>query len=358
MSSIRYIVEKKKIAHNIDVLRQRVGNKQIYAVLKADGYGLGCAALAAACVENGLHSFAVTDVREAVAIANAGIDVEEILLMSSAPKEQIPELVGMGVTFTVATEQDAANLAAYPVRAHIKVDTGMGRRGFASHQAQKIAQLYAQYPNIRFVGIYTHFSNGMDAKACKVQYDRFRKVLMELEKLGIKPSIRHCCNSLATFYQKGMMLDGVRVGSALLGRIVGGDRFGLQRTGVCQVPVESVRTIEKGDTVGYGSIFHAKKQMRIALCPIGTHHGFGIATRNGDQDLLPACMSMLRLIRNRLTGRSIPSVKIHGKMCKAVGCLCSEAAMIDVSLVDCQAGDVAEVDLNPMLVHDMPIEFV
>lgn len=358
MSGMRYLVEKEKIAHNIGVLRQRVGNKQIYAVLKSDGYGLGCAALAAVCADNGLHCFAVTDVREAVAVANAGLDVEDVLLMSSAPRDRIPELVDMGVTFTVASEEDAANLADYPVRAHIKVDTGMGRRGFSHQQVQQIAQLYEKYPNIRFVGIYTHFTNGADAKSSRQQYDRFRKVLSELEKLGIKPPMRHCCNSLATFYQKGMMLDGVRVGSALLGRIIGGNRFGLQRTGVCQVPVESVRTMEKGDALGYGSIFHVKKQMRIALCPIGTHHGFGVATRNGDQDLLPAFLGMLRLIRNRITGRSIPSAKIHGKTCKAVGCLCSEAAMLDVSQIDCQAGDMAEVDLNPMLVHDMPIEFV
>ena len=358
MGHMRYLVEKAKIAQNIHVLRQRVGNKQIYAVLKSNGYGLGCAEFAAVCAEYGLHCFAVTDVREAVALVNAELDVEELLLMSSAPAERIPELVGMGVTFTVASEEDAANLAAYPVRAHIKVDTGMGRRGFAAHQAEQIAQLYEKYPNIRFTGIYTHFSNGMDPKASRQQYERFRKILSELEKRGIKPQMRHCCNSLATFYQKGMMLDGVRIGSALLGRIVGGNRFGLHRTGVCQVPVETIKTVEKGTSVGYGSIFHAKKQMQIALCPIGTHHGFGVATRNGDQDLLPAFLGMLRLVRNRWTGRSVPSAQIGGKTCKAVGCLCSEAAMLDVTGVSCKAGDLAQFDINPMLVHDVPIEFV
>ena len=43
MGHMRYLVEKAKIAQNIRVLRQRVGNKQIYAVLKSNGYGLGCA---------------------------------------------------------------------------------------------------------------------------------------------------------------------------------------------------------------------------------------------------------------------------------------------------------------------------
>lgn len=358
MNTMRYLVEKEKIAHNIRVIRQRVGSKQVYAVLKADGYGLGCAALAGVCAENGIDCFAVTDPKEAEAVANAGLPVQELLLMASAAPEGIGQLAAMGVTFTVASEQDAENLAGYSVPAHIKVDTGMGRRGFAAEQAQQIAQLYSRFPNIRFTGIYTHFSDGANKKTAHRQFEQFRAVLAELEKQGINPGIRHCCNSQATFHQKGMMLDGVRIGSALLGRIVGGSRFGLQRTGVCQVPLEAVRAVKKGAPLGYGSIYHAKKDMQIALCPIGTHHGFGVSSRNGDQDLLPAFLSMLRLIRNRLSGRSIPAARINGEHCKAVGCLCSEAAMLDVTGVDCRAGDVAEFDINPMLVHDIPIEFV
>lgn len=358
MSTMRYLVEKEKIAQNISTIRQRVGSKQLYAVLKADGYGLGCAALAGVCAENGIDCFAVTDPKEAEAVANAGIEVQELLLMASAAPERIGQLAQLGVTFTVASEEDARNLEGYAVRAHIKVDTGMGRRGFAAEQARQIADLYTQFPNIRFTGIYTHFSDGANRKTCKRQFEQFRAVLAQLESMGIKPGIRHCCNSQATFHQKGMMLDGVRIGSALLGRIVGGGQFGLQRTGVCQVPLEAVRTIQKGAPLGYGSIYHAKKAMQIALCPIGTHHGFGVATRNGDQDLVPAFLSMLRLIRNRLSGRSIPFALIQGKRCKAVGCLCSEASMLEVTGVSCKAGDVAEFDINPMLAHDMPVEFI
>lgn len=357
MSTLRYIVEKEKIAHNIRTLRQRVGGKRIYAVLKADGYGLGCGALAAVYAQNGLRCFAVTDAEEAAAVASAGLDVQELLMMSSAAPEDIPALAQMGVTFTVASLQDAENLEGFSVRAHIKVDTGMGRRGFLRSETEQIAQLYSRFPNIQFTGIYTHFSDGGSKKTCRAQFERFRSVLSALEKQGIKLGLRHCCNSLATFHQSGMMLDGVRVGSALLGRIVGESRFGLQRTGVCRARIESVRTVVKGTPIGYGSVFRSKREMTVALCPVGTHHGFGVATRNGEQNLVPAFLSMLRLIKNRTTGRSVPGARIQGKHCKAVGCICSEASMLDVTGVQCRAGDVAEFDINPMLLHNVPVEF-
>ena len=358
MSTLRYIVEKEKIAHNVGILRQCVGSKRIYAVLKADGYGLGCEALAAVYGENGLHCFAVTDAEEAAAVAGAGLEVEELLLMSSATPEDIPTLASMGVTFTVASVQDAENLADFSVRAHIKVDTGMGRRGFQQSQIEQIVQLYDRFPNIRFTGIYTHFSDGGSKKTCRAQFERFRSVLSALEKRGIKPGIRHCCNSLATFHQSGMMLDGVRVGSALLGRIAGASRFGLQRTGVCQAPIESVRTVAKGTQIGYGSVFRCSREIRVALCPIGTHHGFGIITNSGEQNLIPAILSVLRLIKSRATGRSVPAAQIHGKRCKALGCICSEATMLDVTDVPCCAGDVAAFDINPILLHNVLVEFI
>ena len=54
-------VETQKIAANIDLLKQRVGSGKVYAVLKANGYGLGCKEMAQLCAQNGLRNFAVTD---------------------------------------------------------------------------------------------------------------------------------------------------------------------------------------------------------------------------------------------------------------------------------------------------------
>lgn len=353
-----YIVEKDKLVHNIALLRQRAGVSRIYAVMKAGGYGIGCRELAVVCGENGLRCFAVTNLRDAETVKNAVAQVDELLLLSSADPLQIPRFVELGVTFTVASLEDACNLAPYGSRAHIKVDTGMGRRGFRAGDMAAIAALYARFPTIEFSGIYTHFYQGADRRKTHAQFARFCTVLSALEKAGIDPGICHCCNSAAMFNQRDMLLNGVRVGSAILGRVLEGERFGLQRTGICQVPVEAVRQLPKGSTVGYGGTFCTPRDMTVALCPIGTHNGLGLMSRNGVQSRREEFLEMMHMMRSHWKGLAVPTAIIHGNRCKALGCICSEAVMLDVTGVPCRAGDLAQFDINPMLLHDVPVHFI
>lgn len=350
-----YLVKKEDLAHNIQILRKKIPGK-IYAVLKADGYGLGCGNMAQICRENGLRCFAVTEVREAEVIAELGIDFEELLLMSVAAPEQIPHLVQLGVTFTVTSQEDARHLAGHHAKVHIKVDTGMGRRGFSWSEPERIAALYAQYPDIQFTGIYTHLAAADDRSRAQAQYAKFQKVLQLLEDRGIDPGTRHCCNSGGAIWQPELYLDGVRVGSALLGRHPGAQsRMGLRRVGMGYVRIESVRQLPKGAEVGYGSLWRAKKPTKVALCPVGTHHGLGLVSNKGRQTPWQSLLDALRSSRNRLTNRNLPSVLVGGKSCPCLGSVCSEMAMVDVTDVACQSGDFAQVDINPILMHGLPI---
>lgn len=358
MSTLRYVVETEKMAHNIQLLQQRVGSGRLYAVLKADGYGLGCQRMAALCGQYGIRAFAVTALEDAEAVVASGVEVEELLLLSSAVPGEIPRLAELGVTFTVASQLDAENLAGLQVRAHIKVDTGMGRRGFYFDQPEAIAAIYAQYPNIRFTGIYTHFADGVNRDSAQTQFARFDVVIQSLSDRGLQVGVRHCCSSTSVFLYDHMVLDGARVGSALLGRVLGGERFGLQHTGKCVAAVESVRVLPKGATVSYGRTFRADREMTIAVCPVGTHHGFGLSLQSGKQNFWPELMENLRRIRNRMTGRGVPSAIIGGKKCNVLGCVCSEMVVLDVTDVPCKPGDCVVFNINPMFLNDMVVDFV
>jgi alanine racemase len=360
----RYIVEKEKISHNIAVIQKQSGDAMVYAVVKCDGYGTGCRNLVRVCAEAGLRRYAVTEVREAKIVAEETIAEELLMLNSICQPEDIVTLAEIGTTFTVASLADAQLLSQYcqdaqhSVCAHVKIDTGMGRRGFRPEDIQQVLELYFRFPEIKFTGIYTHFGHAFDPKATKEQYDRFATVLSAIEKAGIQPGVRHCCNSVATFHYPNMALDAVRAGSCLLGRILGGSKFGLQRTGMCHAPIEVVRTLPKGATIGYGGIFRTKKDTQVALCSVGGHNGFGLSLKPGTQSTVTGLLDLLAIIRNRLTGRDVPTVLIGGKQCKVLGCICSEAVMIDVTGVACQAGDTAQFDINPLMLNDMEVEYV
>ncbi len=362
-SGKRYVVEKEKIAHNICRVRQTVGDAAVYAVIKANGYGTGCENLAGVCAENGIRRFAVTERREAEAAA--GFPHEEILMMTQVTDpEEIAALDRLGVTFTVASEASAEALAAYcrsrqtQLRAHVKVDTGMGRRGFRAEDIQAVQALYGRYPELDFVGIYTHFCDAADRKLTEGQYRRFQNMLAALKQAGIDPGLRHCCGSGGTFYHPEMVLDGVRVGSALLGRVVGGSKFGLQRTGICHVPIESAGVLPKGATVGYGAVYRTSRETETAVCAVGCHHGLGVSSRAGRQSGMRNIITLLWLVKNRLPQRDVPHARINGVDCPVLGCISAEAVTLDVTGAACKPGDTALFDINPLMLNDVQIEYI
>lgn len=350
-----YVIEKDKIAENIRVLRQRVGDRRIYAVLKSDGYGIGVANMAALCAENGLKCFMVCDLEAARAVRVACPDVEEILLTPPADPAEVSALVELGVSFTVSSEMDAERLAPYGAKVHIKIDSGMGRRGFLAEDIHIVEDLYRKYSDLKFVGIYTHFADGPNAKKTNAQFARFQKVLQALEADGIDPGIRHCCSSTSVFRYDDLLLDGVRIGSALLGRVAGGESAGLQRTGICRVTIEAVRKLPKGATVGYGSLYRTKRETWIAACSIGTHYGVGVTSLTGKQRPIESILQQLRSVKSQFSGMTVPVAYINEKACPALGTICSEMVILDVTGVACQPGDTATFDINPMYAHAMPI---
>ena len=142
----RYIIEKSKVEHNIARVREQAGDAAVYAAVKADGYGVGCARLASLCAENGIRRFAVTSPEEAAAVSRAGIAFDDLLLLTPiAETDKSVALARAGASFTVSSAFDAQILknlwyiTGKRPRAHIKIDTGMGRRGFYPEQSREIS---------------------------------------------------------------------------------------------------------------------------------------------------------------------------------------------------------------------------
>ncbi len=361
----RYIIEKSKLERNIARVCEQAGGAVVYAAVKADGYGVGCARLAWLCAENGIRRFAVTSPEEALAVSRAGIRFEDMLMLTPlAETDKIISLTRLGVSFTVASESDARLLqSAWYItslrpRVHVKIDTGMGRRGFFPKEQSKIRALYEDYPELDFVGIYSHFCCGYDARQTRKQFRAFREVLDGLASAGIDPGIRHISASAALFYHPEMNLDAVRVGSALFGRIAGAERFGLAPTGHCAAEIEQLRELPAGSTVGYGAGYKTRRPIRTATCRIGTHYGFGVGKSAGKQIPLREFRTLLRQIREHIIRKSLPFAVIDGQICPVLGAIGSESVTVDVTGVTCQTGDEALFDINPTMLSHMDIEIL
>lgn len=358
-----YIVDKAALEQNIRLLNEKAADTVIWGVVKGDGYGLGCANMARILQENGVDHFAVTEIREVRALREEGFEENPILMMEgTCNPEQINELLDLGAILSVGTPEDAAAINAQAAarstvaQAHLKIDTGMGRYGFLPEQTDQVSALYTTCPNIAFTGIYTHFYDSGNEAAAQAQFDAFQKVVQALRDRGYETGMVHCCNSTAFWKYPRMHCDAVRIGSALLGRVNFGGSTLLQKIGYCQAELEEVRTIPAGHTVGYGAGWKAKRETRIAILSVGYFNGFGV-DRGYDLWRFRDCVrGVLRYIKAFLQRKAL-YVSVNGKACRVLGHVGMVNMVIDVTDCDCSPGDMAKVEINPLLVKGMQIVY-
>lgn len=355
-----YIVKTADLRHNLAEIRKKAGSAVIFAVIKGDGYGLGADRLAAICYEEGIDHFAVTEVKEAGILRQMGMK-EILMLRPTEEREDLERLITMDVICTVSSLDDALSLAGAArdlgkkARAHLKVDVGMGRYGFLPDETERLLSCYEHLDNLELCGVYTHFPTAFCSKsATKKQLQQFLTVVQAIRDAGFEPGMVHCANSSALFRLPETVLDAVRVGSAILGRLT--FRTNLKKVGWCETKVSHVKWLPKGHTCGYGAAFRAKKPTRIAVLPVGWFHGF--TTRYGDDVF--RFKDNLRMVLSGLKGmvkkRSI-TVTVGKNKCKTLGHVGMLHTVLDVTDKSVSPEDVARIEINPLRVRGMEIRF-
>lgn len=348
-----FVVEADKLTENIQTVKAIAGDVKIYAVLKGQAYGMGLLETARAVGSQGIHSFAVCEPDDAAALREAGFESEEILLMSQVNDEEtITRLIGLDAVFTVgsyACAEQLNKLAApeTPARAHVKIDTGMGRFGFLPSDCENIIKLYSDFENIRFEGIYTHLHSAWsNAKASKKQLGAFDAVVAAIKNAGYNPGIRHAANSPAFLNMPFSRLDAVRVGSVFTGRVAG---FGnkLKQVGYIQTSVLTVRSLSKGSTVGYGAAARLKRDSKVAVIPVGYADGFGV-TRVAYFSGLREFLAFVKDNLLTLLGKNPRVATIGGKQVRVIGKIGMCNCILDVTHIDCQPGDPVLLNASPV----------
>lgn len=357
-----YIVEKAALADNIDKLVKFAGDVPIWGVLKGNGYGLGCVPMARILAAHGIDHFCITGMREATALREAGFTDNPILMMrQTMDPNEINDLLDMNIIFTVGSTEAATVLNGIAAQrsamaeVHLKIDTGMGRYGFLPEEADQAIRVFEYQKNIVVGGIYTHFHSAFsNERATREQFARFRQVVGEIQAAGYETGTVHCCNSSAFLRFPEMHCDGVRVGSALLGRIAVSNRLNLKKVGYAEASVEDVRWLPAGSTIGYGAAWKAKRPTRIAVLSVGWYHGFG--TENGhDLFRVQDCLrGIAHYIKCLFTRRKL-KVTIDGKEFPVLGRIGMLHTVIDITGSDVKLNDRARIAINPLVQKGMKI---
>jgi alanine racemase len=272
------------ISHNVAIVAQRIASVQVWAVVKANGYGHGAVQVANAALAGGATGLCVAIVDEGVALRRAGITAP-ILLLSEQPAELADLIVGYQLTPTVTTTRAAAVLAAsaaaanQTIKVHIKVDTGMHRVGVAPNETVSLASFISSYESLSIEGVYTHFAVADDPShpANAAQLTAFNTVLEDLSSRGINPPLIHAANSAAALANESSRFTMVRLGIAVYGLRPGAGVAdlcaGLIPAMSLKARVSAVRWVEAGEAVSYGLVRPLTKGSLIATVPIGYADG-------------------------------------------------------------------------------------
>ncbi|HEX2874466.1 MAG TPA: alanine racemase [Polyangiaceae bacterium] len=312
-------VNLANLRHNLRVMQRTAGGAEVWAVLKADGYGHGAKGVARTLERAGATGICVALLEEGIELREAGIRVP-ILITGGYYGRAFGEVLRHSLTPVLHDPAQVEELAdevrysgAEPASVHVKIDTGMSRLGVLPRDVPKMAEVLARHPQVQVSGLMTHFAcaDGGDPESIHAQLDLFDRASTELRKLGIDPALRHAANSAAILQAPRAHLNVVRPGIAL---------FGVEpRAGICKElrPVMQVRTelvavreIPAGASVGYGATWTAKRTSRIATIPMGYADGLSRALSNRAELL------------------------VRGKRAPVAGIVSMDMAMLDVTEID------------------------
>jgi alanine racemase len=326
-------LNKEAYRNNIAFLQKTYGKKVILSsVVKGNAYGHGLREFVAMAFDCGVNHFSAFDVEEAKVIRATLANQVTIMIMGFVPDCDMEWVVDNDVEcyifdksrLTVAIK--TAKKLDKKATIHIEIETGMNRTGFDKNEINSlITTLKKEKDFIVFKGLCTHYA-GAESIANYYRVDKQIKKYNEIYdyicKSGIQPKIKHSACSAASIMFPETRMDLVRIGIMQYGLWPSPEVFvnflnskkskidPLHRIIAWKSKIMSVKKVNSGEFIGYGTSFLAERKMKIAVVPIGYSHGYSRSLSN--------------------QGR----VLIHGHRCTVIGSVNMNMMTIDVTDID------------------------
>lgn len=319
------VINLDAVYGNIERIKAKLkpGTK-LLAIIKADAYGHGAVPVSRV-LEPLCDMYGVALVEEGIELRKSGCK-KPILILGTVPGEQYKEAIAYHITPAIYTWDMAARYDEEARKqncigkAHIKLDTGMGRIGFLPEKEsidtiEKISRL----KNIELEGCFTHMSRAdeTDKTYAWKQFETYKWFLSELKMRGIEFKINHIANSASIMEFPEFNMDMVRSGISTYGIYpsdeVKKENLRLEAAMSLKARISYIKELPEGSPIGYGGTYVTKAPAKIATIPVGYADGY----------------------KRSLSGKS--DVILHGVRVPVVGRICMDQFMVDVT----KAGDAS-----------------
>ena len=273
---IRALIDTSALRGNLETIRGRTPGSKVMAVVKANAYGHGLVPTALALAD--ADAFAVARLEEGLALRAAGVTQPIVLLEGVFSHEQLLEAARHGFDLVVHDPLQVQLLESFdgPHRfvLWLKIDTGMNRLGFRPADFPKaLERLEKLQPAPLEIRLVTHLARAddRDESFTRAQLERFDQLI------GDRHHATSIANSAGIFGSVQAHGDWVRPGLALYGVSpfadqVGAD-LGLRAVMTLQSTVIATRAVSRGETVGYGGAWTARRDSTIAIVAAGYGDG-------------------------------------------------------------------------------------
>jgi alanine racemase len=246
------------LRRNVRTLLRALDGSQLWAVVKADGYGHGATDVAGAALGAGATALCVATIPEGLNLRDE-YRTERIIVMGPAgSNREVAQARAAGLELAIADGEIPEG-----VRVHLKLDTGMGRYGLTELPS----------PPSEVVGLMTHLATAdSDAGFARAQLERFRSATEQYRHLA-----RHAANSAAALRLPESQFDAARCGIAMYGLSpfnTDPQEDGLEPVLSWQTALAQVKQLEPGQSSGYGRRFVANAPTWIGIVPVGYADGF------------------------------------------------------------------------------------
>ncbi len=327
-------IDRQALIHNLNKIRQLAPSQKIIAMVKADAYGAGIGQVIPT-LEGQVDAFGVACMEEAMAIRRLGSGTEIILFQGNFSAAELTQSLELGFTPVIHQVEQLQWLIDQKIDKKIsvwvKINTGMNRLGFSPEQAKDVVSALRQCPFIQTLGLMTHLACADESQhpLNQHQLDAFSRL-----QQAFADEIQYfsAANSATLFNFPDARADVVRPGIMLYGisPFAGkpGVELGLKPVMSLKSKISALHDISAGETVGYGALWAASSDAKIALIPTGYGDGY------------PRVLD------------SSAAVWVNGREAPVVGRISMDMMTIDVS----ECPDVAIGDEVELWGSHMPIE--
>ena len=314
-------VDLRKLDRNIKNIMAKSKAEEVIGVIKADAYGHGAVKCAEVLRENGVKTFAIATLKEAINLREAGAK-EEIIILGLTPDMYARTLVDYDITPVVCDYENAkvingaAAASGKTISALIAVDTGMGRIGYLADEIERAIpdiRKISKLSNLKIKGLFSHMAtaDAFDKGFSLQQESKFNKFYAALTEAGIEIPMKTLANSASIMELPTVHFDAVRPGIILYGCYPSNevDRSLLKIEQVMSVKANIVqlKDVPVGFSCGYGRKFIATRPSKIATLTLGYADGY------------PRPYSQYA------------KVIVNGVVCPIAGNICMDQCMVDVT---------------------------